>query len=161
MAYSTWTSLSAALSRSPSLSQNLSNIEKWLIEFDPLFLEPVNSFPLQQLIRIKQTHSLQFQLHSRHSLIITAHKVYLRMLESHPDAHGNPVKSLQRYDRIYDIVKTIAPKYSIERIEFEKIFHEKLKETLNSSVTNAATKKSFQGYRKLFQDLGQNLTDFR
>ena len=124
--------------------QSLPTIERWLIEFDPSFTEPVTSFPLQQLIRIKRTHSLQFQLHSHHSLLITVHQVYLKILVGHPDGARNSLKSIQRYQRIYDFIKAICPEFTFERIEFEKIFYEKLNDFLNQQAGNSGAKKTLQ-----------------
>jgi hypothetical protein len=125
--------------------QSLPNLEKWLIEFDPSFTEPITSFPLQQLIRIKQTHSLQFQLHPHHSLLLTVHQVYLKLLVSgHPDGARTSLKSLQRYQRIYDFIKAVCPEFTFERIEFEKVYFEKLNDILNHQIANSGAKKVLQ-----------------
>jgi hypothetical protein len=142
VAYSSWDSLSKSLSSLPSSSQTLQNIEKWLIEFDPSFTEPTTPFQLQQLIRIKQTHSISFQLHSHHSLLIHAHQLYLKILEATSTA--NPMKILQGYQRLYEIIKTVCPDMTSERIDFEKKYSETINGLLSRIGNSAAVKKAVQ-----------------
>jgi hypothetical protein len=118
------------------------NLEKWLLEFDPSFTETVTPFHLQQLIRIKQTHSLTFQLHSHHSLLIDAHQLYLKILDI--TNIGNSMKILQGYQRLYEIIKTVCREMMSERIEFEKKYYESMTGLLAKIGHSAGAKKAIQ-----------------
>lgn len=164
LAYSTWNLISNSLYSSHSIQLSLLSLEKWLIEFDPLFsLSDSLSTPAispQQYLRVKSSHSLQYQLHSRHSLLMTVCDVFARLTLSEKSAIWM-MRSYERGMRSYEILRAINEEMTMERGETEKELSVRIKIEYLDKASSTISKKNIQGWRKTCQDFAQNVEEFR
>lgn len=112
----------------------ISNIEKFFLEFNSQFTEPHITFSAQQLIRIRNTHQLNYTLHPSHYYLTLLYcNDYINLfthLLLHSSSNSNHIVLLNKYlttIRIcYDKIRQICNVNSIEKYEYELNYRNKL-----------------------------------
>lgn len=126
--------------------QRLQSIEKWLLEFDPIFGEVLSGMSVVQQQRARHAHNLKFQLHSRHYLFLDVQVAYFNALVS---SGCDSIRSLSGLTRGLDIMNRTVPRFLPEKV----IYQRRCALAMNAFSHKNLPKKTSQNIRKDMQAL--------